>query len=98
MTMNKLALIWLSIGIGAGALIFQTEISQAVQYDYAYPDREEIKEMIYAIPPTAAWSTITINDTLDTQGDLIESNIYNRNLHIITDGSIIIEKGVGGVP
>ena len=96
--MNKTALFWLAIGIGAGALMFQTEITEAVQYDYAYPDREEIKEMIYAIPPTAAWSTITLNDTVGTQGDTVEAFAHNRQLHIITDGSIIIEKGVGGVP
>ena len=96
--MNKTALFWLTVGIGAGALIFQTEISQAVQYDYAYPDREEIKEMIYAIPPTAAFSSIELNDTVFTTGDVIEADAYNRKLFIITDGSIIIERGVDGNP
>lgn len=99
--MNKLAIFWFSLGAIGCIFIFQVEIiqvTQAVQYDYAYPDREEIKEMIYAIPPTEAFSSIQLNDTLLAQGDIIQSDTFNRKLHIITDGSIILERGVGGEP
>ena len=54
--------------------------------------------MIYAIPPTEAFSSIQLNDTLLAQGDIIQSDTFNRKLHIITDGSIILERGVGGEP
>ncbi len=96
--MNKLAFLWLMIGIGVGAIMFQENIVDAVQYDYAYPDRAEIQEMIYAVPPTAAWSIITLNDTVNTEGEEVEAIQYNRKLHIITDGSILIERGIGGSP
>ena len=96
--MNKLAVIWLMIGIGIGAIMFQENIIYAVQYDYDYLDRGEIKEMIYAIPPTPAWSVFELNDTLDTQGDLIDADSFNRKMYLITDGSIEINRGVGGNP
>ncbi len=96
--MNKLAFLWLMIGIGVGAIMFQENIIYAVQYDYAYPDRAEIKEMIYSIPPTPAWQTVQLNDTLLTQGEQINANSSNALIHIITDGSIEINRGVGGNP
>ena len=83
------------IGVGVGAFLFQENIVDAVQYDYElYPDRAEIKEMIYAIPPTAAFKIIEINDTLNTQGEQINATSYFDKLHIITDGSIEINRGI----
>jgi len=58
----------------------------------------EISEAVYSIPPTPAWQTIQLNDTLLTQGDQISANSSNTLLHIISDGSIEINRGVGGSP
>ena len=96
--MNKLAFLWLMIGIGVGAILFQENLVDAVQYDYSYPDRAEIQEMIYAVPPTSAWSTIVLNDTIDSVGQEVDAFQYNRNIHIITDGSILIDSAIGGEP
>ncbi len=78
--MNKLAVIWLVIGIGIGAIMFQGELVQ-------------LSEAIYSIPPTAAWSTITLNDTIDNVGVNFTAQEYNRQLEIKSDGSIILELG-----
>ena len=83
--MNKTAIFWFSVGAIACAVMFQGEIIQ-------------FSEALYAVPPTVAFKTIQLNDTLLTQGDQINATSYMDKLHIITDGSIIIERGVGGIP
>lgn len=46
------------------------------------------------IPPTPSYSTITLNDTENTQGDELNSFRYDRQLKVTTDGSIILNNEV----
>ena len=43
------------------------------------------------IPPTPAWSTINLNDTVENIDVDLDASQYNRKLYIVTDGSIILE-------
>ncbi len=55
-----------------------------------YPIVVEAVEYYGKFPPTAAYSSITLNDTVQVIGETIEAERYNRNLKIGTDGSILI--------
>jgi len=72
-----LALIWLTLGIGIGALFFQVELSEA----------------LYSIPPTPAWTTIEINNNQIWPNNSrinITAQNYTDKFYIVSDGSILI--------
>lgn len=56
-----------------------------------YPIVVEAVEYYGKFPPTAAWSGITLNDNDTTFDATLDAIQYNRELYIISDGSIIIE-------
>ncbi len=55
-----------------------------------YPIMIEAVEYYGKFPPTAAYSSITLNDTVQVIGETIQAESYARNLKIGTDGSILI--------
>ena len=71
--MNKLAIIWLTVGLVAGAALFHTEISNAV----------------YSIPPTNAFSNVTID------GTLLLADSYRDELAITAGSGISLTPNVG---
>ena len=53
----------------------------------------DIAEALYAIPPTASWTTIEINNNQifpsNSQNNITASN-YTDKFYILSDGSILI--------
>lgn len=83
--MDKIAALWFCIGALSCAFIFQGELIQ-------------LSDALYAIPPTEAFKVLELNDTINTQGEEVNATNHIDRLHIITDGSIEINRGVDGTP
>lgn len=49
-------------------------------------------DAILSVPPTTAFSDLNINDTLNTLDEPINSTSYKQTLHILTNGSIGINR------
>lgn len=73
--LDRVALLWLGIGIIAGAVLFHTELSEA----------------LYSIPPTNAWRTIGVDSNATwsaTSDENVTAVSYSDTLYLISDGSI----------
>ena len=82
--MNKLALLWLFIGVGIGSILFQGELIQ-------------LSDAIYSIPPTPAFKTFEgiNNNTAPLTGVLkLNATSSTDTLFLISDGSININLTV----
>lgn len=75
--MDRIAMVWLLVGVFAGAMIFQTELSEA----------------LYSIPPTPAWTQIEIIEDpiiVNTTITSITANSSSDKRYYGSDGSINI--------
>ncbi len=62
----------------------------AVMIFSIYPILVEAADYYGKFPPTPAWSKIIVNDKVNNLGENMTANQYNRELFIVTDGSIEI--------
>ncbi len=60
-----------------------------------YPIITEAVEYYGKFPPTVAYSQITVNDTIQTVGTVLDADSYSQNLNFGSDGSILINVTQG---